>query len=142
MATQDPRPKRRKPAKERKRNNVTFRARDQLKADLERAAEASGRSLSEEIEYRLGQAFQWERILGDLDELKVRTGMFERDNLEHADAPLHWSRRHKLDYLSAPANLSGLPPTLRELVRAEVQAALRTLLEEYGLAAHPKKKSV
>jgi len=46
-----------KPAEERKRNNLTFRARDQLKADLEAAAEYSGRSVSEEIEYRLQRSF-------------------------------------------------------------------------------------
>jgi hypothetical protein len=42
-----------KPPAERKRNNLTFRARDQLRADLEKAAAAAQRSVSEEIEYRL-----------------------------------------------------------------------------------------
>lgn len=37
----------------RRRNNVTIRMRDQLKADMQRAATANGRSLSEEIEFRL-----------------------------------------------------------------------------------------
>ena len=49
-----------KPAAERKRNNLTFRARDQLRTALEFAAAASGRSVSEEIEFRLNRDFSWE----------------------------------------------------------------------------------
>jgi hypothetical protein len=49
-----------KPPAERKRNNLTFRARDQLKAALESAAAASERSVSEEIEFRLNRDFSWE----------------------------------------------------------------------------------
>ena len=49
-----------KPPAERKRNNLTFRARDQLKAALETAAAASERSVSEEIEFRLNRDFSWE----------------------------------------------------------------------------------
>ena len=71
----------RKPAAQRKRNNMTFRARDQLKADLEKAAEASSRSVSEEIEFRLGQAFQWERVLGDLQSYKARLADMERQTV-------------------------------------------------------------
>src|SRR5215469_2009692 len=81
--TQEPRPKRRrggqpKPAAERKRNNLTFRARDQLKADLEKAAAASNRSVSEEIEFRVAQAFQWEKVLGDLESFKARIAEMQR----------------------------------------------------------------
>jgi hypothetical protein len=54
-----------KPAEERKRNNLTFRARDQLKADLEAAAEYSGRSVSEEIEYRLQRSFVEDAQIAD-----------------------------------------------------------------------------
>ncbi len=42
----------------RKRNNVTLRVRDDLKRQLKAAAQANGRSLSEEMEFRLEQAFQ------------------------------------------------------------------------------------
>lgn len=41
---------------QRKRVNVTIRMRDQMKADLMSAGAAEGRSLSEEIEYRLEQS--------------------------------------------------------------------------------------
>ena len=38
---------------QRKRNNVTLRLRDKLKQQLAEQADANGRSLSEEMEYRL-----------------------------------------------------------------------------------------
>ncbi len=47
-----------KPAKERKSVNFTFRSRGELREQLRRAAEVSGRSISEEIEYRLDQSFR------------------------------------------------------------------------------------
>lgn len=53
-----------KPPLERKRNNVTFRARDQLKQELEAAAAKNARSLSEEIEVRLEQSFLDDKALG------------------------------------------------------------------------------
>ena len=42
-----------KPAAERKRNNLTFRARDDLKRRLEESSQVYRRSVSEEIEFRL-----------------------------------------------------------------------------------------
>lgn len=60
-----------RPAKapsERKRGNLTFRVRDDLRAALEEAAAQSDRSLSEEIEYRL------ELSLGQREALKEEWG--------------------------------------------------------------------
>ena len=57
-----------KPAEERKRNNLTFRARDELRESIRDAAEGSGRSISEEIEYRL------ELSVARRDELEHRWG--------------------------------------------------------------------
>jgi hypothetical protein len=70
----DEHPKRRpggqpKPPSERKRNNLTFRARDQLRAALESAADDSRRSVSEEIEFRLNRDFAWEAVKGDIDKM-------------------------------------------------------------------------
>ena len=53
-----------KPPLERKRNNLTFRARDRLKQDLEAVAAKNARSLSEEIEARLEQSFADDKALG------------------------------------------------------------------------------
>jgi hypothetical protein len=54
----------RKPAATRKRNNLTFRTRDQLRDQLERAASTAGRSISEEIEYRLTLSFSHDDAFG------------------------------------------------------------------------------
>jgi hypothetical protein len=51
----------------RKRNNLTFRTRDDLRERLEKAAARSNRSVSEEIEHRLLRDFGWEAAKGDID---------------------------------------------------------------------------
>lgn len=56
------------PPERRKRNNVGIRMRDKLRADLQNAGAANGRSLSEEIETRLERSF-WS---DDLDALQCR----------------------------------------------------------------------
>lgn len=61
-----------KPAAARKRNNLTFRTRDDLRERLERAAERSHRSVSEEIEFRLLRDFGWEATKGDIDEMRAQ----------------------------------------------------------------------
>ena len=162
--TQEPRPKRRrggqpKPAAERKRNNLTFRARDQLKADLEKAAAASNRSVSEEIEFRLSQAFQWEKVLGDLESFKARMGEMQRQTEAAERYRAGWGKMYDLtvpggvrwfepgthnipqsgfEDPNAPPPVT-LPPVMREAVRVEVQTAVREILEEAGLLR--KKKS-
>jgi hypothetical protein len=52
-----------------KRNNLTFRVRDQLRERLEQAAQANQRSVSEEIEHRLNRDFAWEAANGDIAQL-------------------------------------------------------------------------
>jgi hypothetical protein len=166
--TQEPRKRRRggqlKPATERKRNNLTFRARDQLKADLEKAAAASNRSVSEEIEFRVGQAFQWEKVLGDLETFKVRMAEMQRQTEVAERYRAGWGKRYNPNvpggiewYAPGTHNIpqSGfiseeaaatpfqvppaLPPAVAEAVRVEVQTAVKDILAEAGLL--PKKKS-
>ena len=62
-----------KPPSERKRNNLTFRARDQLKTALESAAAVSGRSVSEEIEFRLNRDFSWEAGKQRIEDMVAET---------------------------------------------------------------------
>jgi hypothetical protein len=66
---------------QRKRNNVTIRLRDGLKSAVQEAGSAEGRSLSEEIEYRLERSFLVEDhlavIAGD-----PATAVFVREMLE------------------------------------------------------------
>lgn len=47
-----------KTSDEKKLNSLAFRARPALRAQIDEAAAASGRSVSEEIEYRLGKSFE------------------------------------------------------------------------------------
>jgi hypothetical protein len=56
-----------KPPPERKRNNLTFRVVDDLKARLEAAVAVSGRSLSEEIAFRLNRDFNSEATKGEIE---------------------------------------------------------------------------
>src|SRR5215831_14817133 len=110
--TQEPRPKRRrggqtKPAAERKRNNLTFRARDQLKADLEKAATATNRSVSEEIEFRLGQSFQWEKVLGDLESFKARIAEMQRQTEAAERYRAGWGKMYDP---SVPGGAVWFPP--------------------------------
>src|SRR5262249_50756994 len=163
--TEEPRPKRRrggqpKPAAERKRNNLTFRARDQLKADLEKAATAANRSVSEEIEFRLGQSFQWEKVVGDLESLKARIGEMQRQTEAAKRYRGGWGKIYNppvpggvllfepgthnipqsgFEAPNAPPPSVTPPPVMREAVRVEVQTAVREILEEAGLLR--KKKS-
>jgi hypothetical protein len=152
--TQQPRPKRRrggqpKPAAERKRNNLTFRARDQLRADLEKAASEANRSMSEEIEYRLGRALQWEKVLGDVEAFRAQLAeyktRFAAAKLKFYDPIPPLGVRWALPGFNnipedpiAPPPSPTLPPVVRDAVRVEVQAAVREILEEAGLLSRKK----
>lgn len=48
---------------EKKRRNFTFRGTDELHEHVSKAAAESGRSMSEEIEWRLGQSFFTQEIV-------------------------------------------------------------------------------
>lgn len=65
-------------------SNVTFRARAGLREQLTSAAEASGRSVSEEVEHRLSQSFVWEDAFGDAKNLLARYRGFAADELKKA----------------------------------------------------------
>jgi hypothetical protein len=147
-----------KPAHQRKRNNLTFRVRDALKADLEKAAVAANRSVSEQIEYLLGRAFEWERVLGDLESFKARMAEEMRITEGATRHRAGWGKvytpngpvwhppgTHNIpqsgfiseDEAAPPPTLPGV---LRDAVRTEVRTAVREMLEEAGLLA-PKKKT-
>jgi len=63
----------RKPAAERKRNSVTIRVLDDFRRKVEEAAEASKRSLSEEIAYRVNLSFAIGSELQDIADIKKAT---------------------------------------------------------------------
>ncbi len=70
----------RKPDSEKRRNNVTIRMRDDVKRRMEEAADSQGRSLSEEIEFRLERTFLEEAAYGGKELnglLKIMVGAAE-----------------------------------------------------------------
>src|SRR5687768_15799373 len=77
---------------ERKRNNLTFRARDQLKASLAQQAKTNSRSLSEEIEHRLEMSFEWERGFRDVDAIVAEASEIAKKSLEEAAIRAGWQR--------------------------------------------------
>ena len=167
--TQDSAPKRSrggqpKPAVERKRNNVTIRVRDQNKADLQAAAAVAHRSLSEEIEFRLQQWSEYQRILGELETFKARMVEMQRETEVAERYRAGWGKRYNPNvpggiewfapgkhnipqsgFISEEAAATpfqvppALPPAVAEAVRVEVQTAVKDILAEAGLL--PKKRS-
>jgi hypothetical protein len=55
------------PEEERRSRNLTFRSRGKLHEQLQAAAAASGRSISEEIERRLDQSFWYDDVVGSAE---------------------------------------------------------------------------
>src|SRR4051812_40741487 len=70
---------------ERKRNNLTFRARDRLKASLEAEAGNNGRSVSEEIEHRLERSFNRDEMMQYFDGL-LSDSLIKGRDVEKANA--------------------------------------------------------
>jgi hypothetical protein len=167
--TQEPAPKRRrggqpKPVIERKRNNVTIRVRDQNKADLQAAAAVAHRSLSEEIEFRLQQWSEYQRILGELETFKARMVEMQHQTEDAARYRAGYGKMYdpnvpggvrwyapgmhnipQSGFISEEAAATpfqvppALPPAVAEAVRVEVQTAVKNILAEAGLL--PKKRS-
>jgi hypothetical protein len=166
--TQEPRSKRRRSDQpERKTTNLTFRTRPQLRATLEEAAQKAHRSVSEQAEYLITRAIEWERVLGDLEvfkqnlaNAKTRAEEGQRQTEEVERLRAGWGRlydpnlpggvrwfapgTHNLPQSgfvdpNAPPSQPALPPVLREAVRAEVQSAVREILEEAGLLSSKRR---
>jgi hypothetical protein len=148
-----------------KTDSLTFRTRPSLKADLEKAAAAGNRSVSEQIEYMLGRAFEWERVLGDLEtfeaDLENSKACWAEAQRQNEFAERYRAGWGKIYDPSVPGGVkwfpprthnfpqSGFvdpnapapgrsPPPLREAAQAEVRSAVREILEEAGLL---KKRS-
>jgi hypothetical protein len=139
--TQEPKRRRggqRKPAAERKRNNLTFRVRDQLRADLEQAAAANQRSVSEEIEHRIERSFVVDATLGDIEAFRRRAIAAEAHargygTLWTSSGPQHFPPgSHNIPQsgfitpqeAAAPPPAYGLPPAIRDAIRDEIRAVL------------------
>src|SRR4051812_2127946 len=60
-----------------KRQNFSFRVTEETRQRLIESATRAGRSLSEEIEFRLGRDFGWEATQNDIEEIKRRAVAWE-----------------------------------------------------------------
>ena len=84
-----------KPEAERRGRNITFRTPGGLRNQLEEAAKASGRALSEEVVHRLLRDFQWEQTQQSFNNwLDSQKEEIERGNLEAAARRHNWKKVH------------------------------------------------
>jgi hypothetical protein len=127
-----------KPAAERKRNNMTFRVRDSLRAELQASADKHQRSVSEEIEYRLEHSFQAERILGGLQEFGRKAERAARIQEGVEAPPVQFMSPDEAAKPFQPAPI--MPPALKEAFKeaideaaARVAERVEKLLTEAGL---------
>jgi hypothetical protein len=83
------------PEEVRKRNNVTIRLRDELKSQIQEAATAQDRSMSDEIERRLEASFSQEASLGGPEMrciVYLMTAAFEAAGTRNAAGKPDWVR--------------------------------------------------
>jgi len=146
-----------KAKEDRKAVNFTFRSRGQMRERLEKAAAASGRSISEEIEFRLNQSFDEERLsaafLGGNDTAKALQGIANVMQLETA-AGTPWSKdQEKVEAVRTAADLiiagtAGMLVTMNFVdsaidlprVSERGRALARVILEKFSLPAEEKSK--
>jgi hypothetical protein len=128
--------------KPRKTRSLTIRVLDALRQKLEEAAQASGRSVSEEAAYRMMLSFQLASELRDHSEIvksvdaelqgiMVRRGWGKIIDPRYGGAvfipPGHNIPQSGFitpQEAAAPQPAFGLPPALREAIREEIRAAL------------------
>jgi len=71
-------------AGEGKRQNFSFRITPAVRERLIAAVRESGRSLSEEIEFRIGRDLNWEKTKGDIDKMLAEATAIRSDAYVHA----------------------------------------------------------
>lgn len=118
-----------KPARERKRNNLTIRIMDDLRAALLRASRASGRSLSEEAAWRMTLSFLLEAEIEDLFQAREGTD----DAIMRILARRGWEQQWDLEkgILRGPSNQDEqhytgpvfIPPRQHRLPKGETSGA-------------------
>jgi hypothetical protein len=67
-----------------RRQNYTFRLHDETRERLVKSAAAANRSLSEEIEWRVEQLFQWEQAFGDIQTMLAQAKEITEGGLDAA----------------------------------------------------------
>jgi hypothetical protein len=126
-----------------KRASFNTRLREALKGQLETAAEAAGRSLSEEIEFRLEQSFQAEEALGGPRTRALFRSLANLTRLWKANEPDAW-----LDDIAGYDQIShawkitidNYAPPITEQIKQRFeegrQAVLRLINDDYPTSAH------
>ena len=122
------------PEHQRKGRILKFRARGDLVSRMQAAAQATGRSVSEEIEYRLERSFDHERSAAldrELIQETVSATLLELARERYAAAAERWAGERRL----SEADIVNLMPKLREqLLREQAE-------EQTSAATNEDKKS-
>jgi predicted HicB family RNase H-like nuclease len=112
-----------KAKEDRKAVNFTFRSRGQMRERLQAAAIAAGRSISEEIEFRLERSFWQEEMERDTAKLQVRLPERLRRRLEQAAEHNKWSMNTEIfDRLDVSFQRENRKEMEAEAARGAVQA--------------------
>jgi predicted HicB family RNase H-like nuclease len=124
-----------KAKEDRKAVNFTFRSRGQMRERLQTAAIAAGRSISEEIEFRLEKSFWQEETERDTAKLQVALPERLRSDLEHAAKHHDWSMNTEI--------VSRLDSSFQLEVREEMirRAAQEAIAEAAKLGILPQQAS-
>jgi predicted HicB family RNase H-like nuclease len=124
-----------KAKEDRKAVNFTFRSRGQMRERLQAAAIAAGRSISEEIEFRLERSFWQEEIERDTAKLQVGLSERLRRDLEQAAKDNDWSMNTEI--------VSRLDSSLQREVQEKMirRAALEAVAEAAKLRILPQQPS-
>jgi hypothetical protein len=121
-------------AGEGKRQNFSFRIRDQVRDRLINAVKETGRSLSEEIEWRIERSFEWQDAFGEARSIIDRA----KDTTAAGLDAQHYQAGHVKIFTSAGRVWAENPQALDALVLpsqlALVKRAVTEALQEAGLA--------
>jgi hypothetical protein len=126
----------RKPAATRKRNNLTFRTRDDLRGQLEKASAATGRSISEEVEYRLNRSFTYDDAFGSQEMRHIAVLMaasfLSAGNLSSSKPIAEWIKDpdvfRRAMFGTVYALLGAIPNVTDEDIALEIDALKSRLL--------------
>ena len=141
----------RKPDREKRRNNVTIRMRDSLKGILEESAVDAGRSLSEEIEFRLEATLVERHFFGGDMGYEAAYLLFASIKMYEDMSEMSWKddlgcnrmvqaiavNFFELWWPGGLAKLRPIPPNLRNLVKPGVSGEL---LDAYSNPPKDKKR--